>query len=53
MYYISIRAPPPPRTHDSGAMKFTILEEAIFLIIAMYLVHGLNVQEQRGTFLKK
>lgn len=46
-HYIIIKAYPNTRTPNPGAMKFTILENALFLIITMYLVHLPNIQEQR------
>lgn len=46
------KAYPNTRTPNPGAMKFTILENALFLIITMYLVHLLNIQEQRKKILK-
>lgn len=50
-YLVDITAPyptlplepcPNTRTLDLRAIKFTILEEELFLIITMYLVHWIN-----------
>ena len=53
-HYIIYRAPPPPytRTPDPGAIKFTILVEALLLIITMHLVSLSITYKQRRNFSK-
>lgn len=48
----SLEPHPRERTPDPGAIKFTILEEAFFFIITMYLVNLLNIQEQVRRYSK-
>lgn len=41
-YWIHIELRPNKRTPDPVTMKFTIIDDAFFLIITLYLVYGLN-----------
>lgn len=47
----SLGASPLHQTPKSGAMNFTVLEEALFLIIKKYIhIQQLNIEEQKVDF---
>lgn len=47
-----MEARPKTRTPYPRTMNFTLLKEAFILMITMYLVYGLNIQEQNRRLLK-